>query len=281
MIVVSMTMISSNDAILKVNSAELGIGQILFIRGVFATVVFLSLIRITGNRLLSWSMLDRLNMARGGAECLATFFFVTGLSMLPIATASTLVWTSPILLTVCSALVLKEKVTLVRWFAVWAGFAGVLCVTTPFGSAFSWPMFLPLAAAAFVVLRDLLTRQLDAGIDSKYVVLSTLILVTVAGGVASLFDWHPVEFGHLAWLFASSVLLSTGFFLQIKAIRLGELSFIAPFLFTGILVSVGWGYWLWDEIPTTSMVTGIALIIGSGLYILSHQSRAAGKATRL
>ena len=281
MIVASMAMISSNDAIVKVSSEDLGIGQILFIRGIFAIVVFLSLIRITGNQWLSWSMLDRFNLARAGAECLATVFFVTGLTMLPIATASTLVWTSPILLTVCSALVLREKVTLVRWLAVWTGFAGVLCVTNPFGSEFSWPMFLPLAAAAFVVIRDLLTRKLDAGIDSKYVVLSTLVLVTLAGGMASAFDWHPVEFRHLAGLFASSVLLSTGFFFQIQAIRLGELSFIAPFLFTGILVSVGWGYAIWDEIPTASMVTGIALITGSGFYILSQSSRAARRATRL
>jgi len=58
---------------------------------------------------------------------------------------------------------------------------------------------------------------------------------------------------------------------------MGEMSFIAPFLFTGILLAVFWGYLIWNEIPTLTMATGIMLIIGSGLYVLTGHRVARRK----
>jgi len=266
-------MIASNDAIMKLGSANLGIGQLLFIRGLLAILIFSIVIRSTGRQLLPKAAITKWNLARASCECLATVCFITGLSLLPIAIASTLVWTSPIFLTICAAVYLKEQVTISRGIAVFTGFIGVLFVTNPFDSEFSWAMILPLMAAAFVVMRDMLTRKLDSQLHSLYVVLTTLILVTITGGSISLLDWRPVEVSQVGWLAVSAALLSMGFFCQISAVRIGELSFIAPFSFTGILVSVIYGYFVWGEVPTLNMVTGIALIIGSGLHILTHRGK--------
>jgi drug/metabolite transporter (DMT)-like permease len=273
LVVIGMSMISSNDAIMKLGSAKLGIGQILFIRGMLATLIFAIVIKSTGRQLFPKIALTKWNLARAGCECLATICFITGLSLLPIAIASTLVWTSPIFLTICAAVYLKEQVTVARGIAVFTGFIGVLFVTNPFYSEFTWAMILPLVAAAFVVTRDMLTRQLDSQLHSLYVVFTTLILVTLTGGFISLLDWRPVEISQVGWLAVSAALLSMGFFCQISAVRIGELSFIAPFSFTGILVSVMYGYLVWGEIPTIYMATGIALIIGSGLYILMRRGK--------
>ena len=73
------------------------------------------------------------------------------------------------------------------------------------------------------------------------------------------------------------VLVEHRFVFQIKAVRMGEMSFIAPFLFTGILLAVFWGYLIWNEIPTLTMATGIMLIIGSGLYVLTGHRVARRK----
>ena len=266
-----MTMISSNDAILKISSESLGVGQLLFIRGMLASLIFMFIIRLTGRPIISGGVVNRWNLFRATCECLATFCFVTSLGILPIATASTLVWTAPIFLTICSALFLGEKVSISRWVAVFVGFVGVLLVTNPFGGNFSWVMVLPMMSAGFVVVRDMTTRRIDSEIHSVYIVLATLLLVAVMGGLTSLLDWRPVNSVQISWLALSSCLLSTGFFFQIKAVRMGEMSFIAPFLFTGILVAVFWGYMVWDQIPTLTMALGILLIIGSGLYVLTGQ----------
>lgn len=269
LVVLGMSMISSNDAIMKLSSVELGVGQLLFVRGILAVILFSLYIVLTGRPLFPAAFFSRWNGLRAFCECCATICFITGLTLLPIAIASTLVWVTPMLLTVAAALLLKEQVRPGRWVAVLVGFAGVLLVTRPFDEHFTPAMLLPLTAALFVTARDLVTRRIDRNLDSLYVVMATLAMVTVAGFFMALADWRPVSVERVAWLSLSAVLLGCGFLSQIVAVRSGELSFIAPFSYTGILVAVFYGYALWDELPDSMTLTGIGLIIGAGMYILT------------
>ena len=269
LVTIGMAMISSNDMLMKLSSAELGVGQLLFVRGGLAVILFSVFIKLSGRPLLPRHAFGRWNGLRALCECCATICFITGLTLLPIAIASTLVWTTPMLLTLAAATLLKESVTTSRWVAVFVGFLGVLFVTNPFGESFSMAMLLPLLAAVFVTLRDLMTRRIDAGVDSLYVVLATLVVVTVAGFIMALFDWRPVSLARVGWLTLSALFLGAGFLCQISAVRKGELSFIAPFSYTGILVAVFWGYMVWQQWPSHLTFAGIALIVSSGMYILT------------
>ena len=73
----------------------------------------------------------------------------------------------------------------------------------------------------------------------------------------------------MAWLSLSALLLGSGYLSQIVAVRSGELSFISPFSYTGILVAVFYGYLIWDELPDVLTIAGIALIVGAGMYVLA------------
>lgn len=269
LVMVGMTLISSNDAIMKLSGEEMSVGQMLFIRGFFAVVFFSIFIKVSGKPLWPAQMMNKWSWARAACECSATVCFITSLTLLPIATASTLVWITPLLLTLAAAFFLKERVSVGRWLAVSVGFAGVLLVTNPFGDSFSLAMLLPLASAFFVSLRDLMTRKIDKELDSIYVLLITLFVVTVAGLLMTLLEWRPVSIERAAWLGLSAVLLGLGFLSQINAVRIGELSFIAPFVYTGILVAVFWGYLIWNQLPNIYVFSGMALIVGSGIYLLS------------
>ena len=130
LVVFSTVLISSNDVILKVSTENLGIGQLLFIRGIAATLIFSTIIKMSGRKLFDHGIIDHLNLARSACESLATFCFVLSLSVLSIAVASTLIWTAPILLIVCSAIYLKERVSFSRWVAVLIGFIGCLLYTS-------------------------------------------------------------------------------------------------------------------------------------------------------
>jgi drug/metabolite transporter (DMT)-like permease len=273
LMMLGMTLLSSNDVIMKLSSESLGIGQMLFIRGVIAIVVFSLVIKISGKPVISKVILSKWVLLRALCECGATMFFITGLTMMPIAINATLLWTSPIFLTIAAALILKEHVTIVRWLAVFVGFIGMLFIVSPNSSDFSPKMLLPLTAAILVVARDLITRKkLDPNVHSLYVTLATLVLVSLIGSLISFIDWRPVTVTQVIWLSASAVLMSSAFFFHISAVRIGELSFIAPFSYIGILIAIFYGFVVWDELPNTPMIFGITLIIISGLYILSHQN---------
>ena len=216
-------------------------------------------------------------VVRALCECGGTICFITGLSLLPIATASTLVWTSPIFLTIAAALILRERVTPARWWAVLVGFTGVVLVTNPGSADFSLAMLLPLATAIFICFRDMVTRKIDPSHHSLYVTWTTLVTVTAAGLLISFFDWRPIAVTQIVWLGASAILMSLAFFIQITAVRLGELSFIAPFAYSGILIAVFYGAVVWGELPGVPTIIGIVLIVLSGLFILSHQTRSPTK----
>ena len=108
MVVLGMTLISSNDVILKLNRDAFHVGQILFVRGAMAVVLFAMMIRVLGKPVLVPQMLEPRCVGRALCECLATFCFVFSLGVLPIATVTTLAWTAPIFLTIASVLFLKE-----------------------------------------------------------------------------------------------------------------------------------------------------------------------------
>ena len=267
----AMVLLSTNDAFMKLSSEHLGIGQMLFIRGAFAVTVFSFAIRLTGRPVINRAARSKWVVLRALCECAITICFISGLSLLPIATASTLAWTSPMFLAVVAALVLKENVTLRRWLVVLIGFAGVVLITNPASEEFSLAMLLPLAAAALISVRDLVTRRLDPGLHSLYVTWTTLVAVTIAGFLISFLDWKPVAATQIIWLGASAIFLSSAYFFQIRAVRLGELSFVAPFSYTGILAAVFYGFVVWSDLPSLTMILGILLVMSAGLYILSRQ----------
>ena len=273
MIVVGMAMISTNDVILKLSRADYGVGQILLVRGVMAVALFALLIRIRKKRLFVPWMFRGPSLGRAVCECLATFCFVFSLGILPIATVTTLAWAAPIFLTLASVMFLGERVAIVRWTAVVAGFVGVLMVTNPWAEEFRWEMLLPLVTAIFIAARDLLTKSIHESVDSASVVLVTLIVVSIGGGVLAVFDWQPISIWHTAQLLISAALLSFGFYLNIRGVRTGELSFVAPFFFFSIPVSIFWGYVVWGDTLSAIAVAGILLIIASGLVILLRQGR--------
>jgi len=268
LMVLAMAMISTNDALIKSASESLSVSQILFIRGVFACALFAGLIKLRGRPLCPPLITDRANLMRGALEVVTTLCFVTGLSLLPIAIATTLVWTSPILLTVFGALVLKEPVTPTRWLAVVAGFAGVLLITRPFGGGFSAAMILPLTAAFVLALRDTVTRRIDPRLGTLNVTLTTLVMVTASGGVLSFFAWHPVDGSHMLKLPIAAGLLAFGFFFMIEAVRLGDLSFVAPFTFSAVVAALVLGYFVWDEVPGPATFAGVVLIVAACVHIL-------------
>lgn len=96
---------------------------------------------------------------------------------------------------------------------------------------------------------------------------ASVVMVTLSGLILAGFAWRPLQTQHLLMLGASAFLLTGGFFSQLSAIRMGELSFISPFAFVGIIVALTLGYLVWGDVPTSFMLTGIGLIVASCVYI--------------
>ena len=106
------------------------------------------------------------------------------------------------------------------------------------------------------------------------ITLSTCVTVTLMSGAISLVEgWRPFTVRDVALLALAAAFLSGAYYFIISSMRVGEMSLIAPFRYTGLLFALVLGYLIWDEVPNALAWGGIALLIGSGLYLLMKDVR--------
>jgi drug/metabolite transporter (DMT)-like permease len=266
----------ANDAIVKVVSESLPSGQLIFLRGVFATVLLLAIVAGMGQLREVRRLRDGRVVLRAFLDACATLTYLTSLFHLPIGNATAINMATPLFITLFAVIAFHEKVGGARWLAILTGFTGVLLVVQPSGAAFNAYALLCLGGTLLHASRDLLTRTIDRSIPSLLVTLSTAVAVTILSGLWSLQqDWRPASSLDLARLAAASVFLSCGYFLLTIAMRAGEMSVIAPFRYAGLLFALLLGFVVWGDVPNALAWAGIALLVGAGLYVLHSERRRA------
>jgi len=270
--VASMMLFMCNDTLIKHVSESLPTGQIIFLRGLSATILITALAIAMGAWRQLPAVIDRPVLLRAGIDSLGTFLYLVALFNMPIANVTAVNLSVPLMLTICAAFILREQVGWRRWSAVFVGFAGVLLVVQPTTSGFNWFALVALAATASHATRDLITRRIRAGIPSVIVTLSTAIVVTIAAAVVSAIEgWQPLPMRQLLLLILASCFLSGGYFLVIDCMRHGELSVVAPFRYTAMLWALMMGYFVWGDVPNLPAWIGIILLVGSGLYVFHRE----------
>lgn len=266
----------TNDTLVKYVSQSLPASQLIFLRGMFATALLLVVVHAMGATPQIVRLADRRVVLRALLDAFATVTYLLSLFHLPLANATAINMATPLFITLFAVVAFGEKVGAARWLAIATGFSGVLLVVQPSGAAFNAYAMLCLGGTLLHASRDLVTRTIDRSIPSIVVTLSTAIAVTLLSGAWGLLqDWQPVNGRQLALLAAASVFLSTGYYLLTISMRSGEISVIAPFRYAGLLFAVVLGYAVWGDVPNAMAWTGIALLVGAGLYVLhSERSRA-------
>lgn len=273
-VVIAMTMITTNDAIVKHITQVFTIGQIMFLRGAVICVIFATVMLLRRQPVINRNTLHRWNLLRALFELGATLAFLTGLSLLPIAVASTLGFASPIFLALLAAILLREKVGPGRWAIILLGFGGVMLITNPFSDAASWAVIFPIICAFFVALRDIAIRYVPQDISSPQVAFTNAWIVMIGGGLYSIYQgWGDADPTWYLWFIALGAVLYCGYLFLIIGSRLGELSFIGPFKYISILIAIIYGYLIWGDEPTTTMLGGAMIIVISGIILVSTEKR--------
>lgn len=277
--VVSMAGFTTNDALIKIVTESLNVGQVMFVRGLFATALIILIAWHRGALKMPRLALHPLVWLRAVGEVGGTVAFIAALQQLPIANVSAVLQAVPLAVAMGAALFLGEGVGWRRWLAIIAGFVGVLIVVRPGLEGFNAYSVLALVCVMFSAFRDLITRKLPTAIPSLLVSTTTSIAVTLSGAVliAPLGGWQPVSGGNLLLLASAAMLILVGYQFIVLSTREGEMSYIAPFRYTSLLWSILLGYWIFSDVPDTAMVIGASIIVASGLYTL-YREQIAGKA---
>lgn len=277
----AMACLVANDTLVKFASQSLPASELIFVRGVFATALLLVLVRVMGLGGQLPALLDRRVLLRALLDGLGTLAYLISLFHLPLANTNAINMAAPLFITVFAALLFHERVAAARWAAVGAGFTGVLLVVQPVGSAFNAFALLCLLGALLNASRDIVTRTIPRGVHALLITLTTAVIVLLLSAGWGLFQpWRPLTAGQFALLAAASVCLSGGYLLLTVSMRNGDLSLVAPFRYTALLFAVVLGWVVWSDVPNATAWTGIALLVGAGLFVLQRERSRSAPAAR-
>lgn len=282
-LVLAVLMFDTMGAIVKYLSANYPPQQLSLFRNLFGLLPSAAVLFATSAwhaagrpwRIRQW----RLGLARGGFVALAQFCFYAALGHLAFATATTLAFAGPLIITALSVPVLGEKVGVHRWTSVAVGFVGVLIILRPGFGAVDPFHLLTLVGAVMWASYQLMTR-LAGRRDSPEVSMFYLGAVGFAVlAVVAPFFWRPPTVTEWGLLLLAGGLGAVGHFLIIKALALAPASTVQPFTFLTFVWAIGLGWLVFDALPDGPTVLGALIIIASGLYVFhrEHRQRAEPK----
>jgi drug/metabolite transporter (DMT)-like permease len=192
--------------------------------------------------------------------------------------AIALVFSTPFFVAALSGPMLGEWVRWRRWTAIAVGFLGVLVVTRPGTGSFQPAALLSLGAALCYALYSLTTRIL-ARTDSNE---TTLFYSNLVGALAMApvvpFVWvTPTDPLIIALMVATGAMGSFGHYLLIAAHRLAPAAVLSPFIYTEIVLVIALGFLVFGDVPNRWTLTGAAIVVASGLYILHRERTVKGE----
>lgn len=284
---------SVNDVVIKFLSGDYALHQLVLMRSLIGMAVTLGfLVPLEGGYHLLRTRRPGAHMLRGLCVVFANLCFFTALASMPLAEAMAIFFVSPLVITVFSVLFLGETVGPARWAAVAAGFAGVVIILRPGTAAFEPVSLLPLAAAILYATLHVITRRIGgterASTMAFYIQLT---FIAVSGGIglavgdgALAGAAHPsVAFLLRAWnwpatgdwwlIVAVGLGSAFGGYLISQAYRLAEAALAAPFEYIAMPLAVFWGVTIWNEWPDGPTWAGMALVIGSGLFVIWRETQ--------
>jgi S-adenosylmethionine uptake transporter len=277
----SMASFTINDTFMKALAGEIPLFQVLFLRGIFTTIAVAGVAWWMGVLFARVSRRDAGSIAlRMVGEIGAAYFFLTALFNMPIANVTAILQALPLTITLAAALFFGDPIGWRRMSAILIGFVGVMLIVRPGAADFTIYSLYVLAAVGFVTLRDLATRRLSKETPSMLVTFITSTSIMVFFGVASLtIDWAPMDLRAYGLTIGAAVMIIGGYLFSIMVMRVGEISFIAPFRYTGLIWALLLGWLIFGEWPEPITLVGAAIVVGSGLFMLYREAQL-GRQTR-
>lgn len=223
-----------------------------------------------------------LNLGRGCLLGGASLCFFTAVKFLPLAETIAIFFVEPFILTILSAVILGERVSNGVWLSIVAGFFGALIVIDPSFSQYGPVALLPLVAATLFASYLLLNRALGmsdapiimqyaAGVGGSVFLGAILAFGSLTGHVADLLPSLPHSAEAWGLILGMGVIATYGHLLIVWAFQRTPASILAPFQYLEIVSATAAGYFVFAHIPTLSSLLGVAIIIGSGLYMFWSQ----------
>ncbi len=220
--------------------------------------------------------MPKMQLLRGFSVAMATICFFSSIFLMPLADATAIGFTSPMITAIFSAIFLHERIHATKWMAIFVAFGGVLLIMRPNVAELGWVALLPLAAAMSMAFMMIGNRAV-AGAGSP------LLMQFLVASVAAVFILSAAFMGHFSgvealhvgmpdWTIIArctlvAVTASFGHWLIFMATTRASAAEIAPMTYVQLLIAVGLGILLFGDWPDLTSLAGASIIVASGLIL--------------
>lgn len=262
------------DMALKAAARDIPIGQAVAMFGLAGTAIFAFMARAQGQRILHPDLLSPVLIWRSLFEISGRLFYALAIALTPLSSASAILQATPLVVALGAVIVFGERVGLRRWLAIGIGFIGVLMILRPGLEAFDpLSVFAVLGTLGFAG-RDLATRASPPSLSVAQLGVAGFVVLTLAGlvliGFGGVSAPTPASLGFVALATGIGVL---AYGALTRAMRLGEVSVVAPFRYSRLLFALVLGVTVFGERPDLMTLLGSAVIVASGVILLQRSAR--------
>lgn len=287
---------SLHDIAVKLVSGSYPLSEVMFIRSITAMPFMLALMYFDVGLRGFFSYRPGALFLRALILLVGYLSYYLAFAAIPFTDSVALYSTVPLIIVALAGPMLGEKVGPLRWFAVIAGFAGVLIMMRPTGGIFEPAGLLILLCAFLYSIGMIMARSMGATVPGSVMAsYTTFIFLFAAAGMWAVFSvidfgawdhpsaaflvrpWAMPSRSDLLLMMSCGVTAAAGVTGLTFAYREAEANLVASFEYTALVWAAIWGFLVWNEVPRLSTITGAALIVGAGLVALAAGRMSAGR----
>ena len=271
----SMAFFTMNDTAMKAVGTSLPMFQSLFIRALISVILMTMVVVWLGQHRQKIPRRDiGLIAARSTMDVVSVYFFFNALFNMPFANLAAILQILPLTVTLAGAIFLSEPIGWRRMVAILVGFVGVLFIVKPGAESFNVYSIYGLATVVVVTARDIFARKISSNVPSFIVALANAMAILLFAGLALPFTpWESVSLEQLGLIGLAACLIILAYFFSVATMRAGEISFVTPFRYSGLLFAILLGFIVFGELPDVWTVFGSVIVVATGLFTLLREAR--------
>nr|WP_210311447.1 DMT family transporter [Rhizobium leucaenae] len=277
--VIAYMLFTAHDSVVKLLVTDIPVWQILFWR---SCTILAGCFLFEGPSLarkVRRSPIIKPMIVRSILLVIAWTSYYSAARYLQLAEVTTLYYAAPVVGTILATVVLREKVTFVRWMAVGLGFCGVVIASNPVGLSISWPVYLALQAAVLWATGMVLLRKTALHEKSHIQMAVSNIIFILLTATMAILHWHTPSAYQVLLLFGTGFIAGAGQLALFEGMRQAPVSVLAPFEYTSLITAFLLGFLIWGDIPKANTFIGAAFILSAGLIIIVSERMKGRVAT--
>jgi drug/metabolite transporter (DMT)-like permease len=249
------------------------VGEVLFSRVFVSLILFSAFALPTTGLAVLHTRRQGAHLLRSMSQFTSQSLLLVAFSMMPLASATAINFSAPLFATLASLVFLKEPVGAARWIALVAGFVGVLIVTSPGSETFQIGALYALGNSLLFGTVTVGVRGMTRTESAKTLTMYQLLWLSLFYGLTLPFFFVAPTWNDMPLILANGVCNMLGQYWWTRSIHLAPTSAIVPFQYLSLVWAMGFGFALWGDVPTAGLIIGSAIVIGSGLFLLWHETR--------